>query len=116
MRVVILGSGVVGVTSAWYLSQAGHDVTVIDRESGPALETSAANAGQISRVCGTVAAPGVPLKAIKWMFQRHAPLAISLDGTQFQLKWMWQMLRNCDTTTWRTKGAWCAWRNTAATV
>lgn len=43
------------------------------------------------------AAPGVPLKAIKWMFQRHAPLAISLDGTQFQLKWMWQMLRNCDT-------------------
>ncbi len=49
MRVVILGSGVVGVTSAWYLSQAGHEVTVIDRESGPALETSAANAGQISR-------------------------------------------------------------------
>jgi glycine/D-amino acid oxidase-like deaminating enzyme len=48
MRVVILGSGVVGVTSAWYLSQAGHDVTVIDREPGPALETSAANAGQIS--------------------------------------------------------------------
>lgn len=45
MRVVILGSGVVGVTSAWYLSQAGHDVTVIDRESGPAQETSAANAG-----------------------------------------------------------------------
>jgi D-amino-acid dehydrogenase len=39
----------------------------------------------------------VPLKAIKWMFQRHAPLAIGLDGTQFQLKWMWQMLRNCDT-------------------
>jgi D-amino-acid dehydrogenase len=44
-----------------------------------------------------VGSPGVPLKAIKWMFQRHAPLAISLDGTQFQLKWMWQMLRNCDT-------------------
>lgn len=43
------------------------------------------------------AAPGVPLKAIKWMFQRHAPLAVRLDGTQFQLKWMWQMLRNCDT-------------------
>ncbi len=41
--------------------------------------------------------PCVPLKAIKWMFQRHAPLAVRLDGTQFQLKWMWQMLRNCDT-------------------
>lgn len=39
----------------------------------------------------------MPLKAIKWMFQRHAPLAVRLDGTQFQLKWMWQMLRNCDT-------------------
>lgn len=49
MRVVILGSGVVGVTSAWYLSQAGHDVTVIDREPGPALETSAANAGRSLR-------------------------------------------------------------------
>lgn len=98
MRVVILGSGVVGVTSAWYLSQAGHDVTVIDRESGPAQETSAANAGQISPgYAAPWAAPGVPLKAIKWMFQRHAPLAVRLDGTPFQLKWMWQMLRNCDT-------------------
>lgn len=98
MRVVILGSGVVGVTSAWYLSQAGHEVTVIDRESGPAQETSAANAGQISPgYAAPWAAPGVPLKAIKWMFQRHAPLAVRLDGTPFQLKWMWQMLRNCDT-------------------
>ena len=98
MHIVILGSGVVGVTSAWYLSQAGHQVTVIDREAGPALETSAANAGQISPgYAAPWAAPGVPLKAIKWMFQRHAPLAIRLDGTGFQLKWMWQMLRNCDT-------------------
>ncbi len=97
MRVVVLGSGVVGVTSAWYLRQAGHEVTVIDKESGPAQETSAANAGQISPgYAAPWAAPGVPLKAIKWMFQRHAPLAISLDGTGFQLKWMWQMLRNCD--------------------
>jgi len=80
------------------LSQAGHQVTVIDRQPGPAEETSAANAGQISPgYAAPWAAPGVPLKAIKWMFQRHAPLAIGLDGTQFQLKWMWQMLRNCDT-------------------
>ncbi|WP_297204051.1 D-amino acid dehydrogenase [uncultured Pluralibacter sp.] len=98
MHVVILGSGVVGVASAWYLRQAGHEVTVIDRETGPAQETSAGNAGQISPgYAAPWAAPGVPLKAVKWMFQRHAPLAISLDGTQFQLKWMWQMLRNCDT-------------------
>ena len=84
MRVVILGSGVVGVASAWYLSQAGHEVTVIDRQPGAAEETSAANAGQISPgYAAPWAAPGVPLKAIKWMFQRHAPLAIGLDGTQF---------------------------------
>ena len=97
MRIVILGSGVVGVASAWYLAQAGHQVTVIDRQSGAALETSAGNAGQISPgYAAPWAAPGVPLKAVKWMFQRHAPLAIRLDGSRFQLQWMWQMLRNCD--------------------
>ncbi|WP_133647900.1 D-amino acid dehydrogenase [Paraburkholderia flava] len=96
MRVVVLGSGVVGVTSAYYLARAGHEVTVIDREAGPALETSFANAGQISPgYAAPWAAPGVPLKAVKWMFQKHAPLAIRLDGTQFQLQWMWQMLQNC---------------------
>lgn len=97
MRVVILGSGVVGVASAWYLAQAGHEVTVIDRQPAAALETSAANAGQISPgYAAPWAAPGVPFKAVKWMFQRHAPLAIRLDGSRFQLQWMWQMLRNCD--------------------
>jgi D-amino-acid dehydrogenase len=96
MRVVVLGSGVVGVTSAYYLARAGHEVTVVDRESSPALETSFANAGQISPgYAAPWAAPGVPLKAVKWMFQKHAPLAIRLDGTQFQLRWMWQMLQNC---------------------
>ena len=96
MRIVILGSGVVGVTSAYYLARAGHEVTVIDREAGPALETSFANAGQISPgYASPWAAPGVPLKAVKWMFEKHAPLAIRLDGTMNQLQWMWQMLRNC---------------------
>ena len=96
MRVVVLGSGVVGVASAYYLARAGHEVTVIDREAGPVLETSFANAGQISPgYAAPWAAPGVPLKAVKWMFEKHAPLAIRLDGTRFQLQWMWQMLRNC---------------------
>ncbi|KVZ08108.1 D-amino acid dehydrogenase [Burkholderia ubonensis] len=96
MRVVVLGSGVVGVASAYYLAHAGHEVTVIDREAGPALDTSFANAGQISPgYAAPWAAPGVPLKAVKWMFEKHAPLAIRLDGTRFQLQWMWQMLRNC---------------------
>ncbi|MEX3840163.1 D-amino acid dehydrogenase [Paraburkholderia sp. BR10882] len=98
MRVLVLGSGVVGVTSAYYLARAGHEVTVIDREHGPALETSFANAGQISPgYAAPWAAPGVPLKAVKWMFQKHAPLAIRPDDAdkQFQLQWMWQMLQNC---------------------
>ncbi|QCR35995.1 D-amino acid dehydrogenase [Nissabacter sp. SGAir0207] len=103
MRVLVLGSGVVGVASAWYLAKAGHEVTVIDRQSGPAEETSAGNAGQISPgYAAPWAAPGVPLKAIKWMFQRHAPLAIRLDGSGFQLRWMWQMLRNCDMSHYQT--------------
>jgi D-amino-acid dehydrogenase len=97
MRVVVLGSGVIGVTTAYYLAQAGHDVTVLDRQPGPALETSFANAGQISPgYASPWAAPGIPLKAMKWMLQRHAPLSITPDGTMFQLKWMWQMLRNCN--------------------
>ncbi|KJK23131.1 amino acid dehydrogenase [Burkholderiaceae bacterium 16] len=96
MRVLVLGSGVIGVTSAWYLARAGHDVTVIDREAAPALGTSFANAGQISPgYASPWAAPGVPLKAIKWMFQEHAPLTIRPDGSLFQLQWMWQMLMNC---------------------
>jgi len=96
MRVLVLGSGVIGVTSAWYLARAGHEVTVIDREAAPALGTSFANAGQISPgYASPWAAPGVPLKAIKWMFQEHAPLSVRPDGTLFQLQWMWQMLMNC---------------------
>ena len=96
MRVLVLGSGVVGVTTAYYLAKAGHDVTVIDRQPGPALETSFANAGQISPgYASPWAAPGIPLKAAKWLFQRHAPLAIRPDGSLFQLQWMLEMVRNC---------------------
>ncbi len=85
--------------SAWYLNQAGHEVTVIDREPGAAAGNQCGKCWQISPgyAAPSGGAPGVPLKAIKWMFQRHAPLAVRLDGTQFQLKWMWQLLRNCDT-------------------
>ncbi|MEO7493828.1 MAG: D-amino acid dehydrogenase [Massilia sp.] len=96
MRVVVLGGGVIGVTSAYYLAKAGHQVVVIDRQPGPACETSFANAGQISPgYASPWAAPGIPLKAMKWMVQRHAPLSIAPDGSLFQLQWMWQMLRNC---------------------
>jgi len=96
MRIIILGSGVVGVSSAYYLARAGHEVTVLDRQPGPALETSFANAGQISPgYAAPWAAPGIPLKAIKWMFEKHAPLAMRPDGTRFQIEWIWKMLMNC---------------------
>lgn len=96
MKVVILGAGVIGVTSAWYLAQAGHEVTVIDRQDGPALETSFANAGEVSPGYSSPwAAPGIPQKAIKWMFQRHAPLVLQPRFDMQRASWMAQMLKNC---------------------
>lgn len=96
MRVVILGAGVIGVTSAWELAKAGHEVTVIDRQPGPALETSFANAGEISPGYSTPwAAPGIPLKALKWMFQKDAPLVLNLRPDATKLRWLAQMLSNC---------------------
>ncbi|MDC4858118.1 D-amino acid dehydrogenase [Acinetobacter baumannii] len=97
MRVIVLGSGVIGVASAYYLARQGAEVTVLDRQPGPAEETSFGNAGQISPGYSTPwAAPGIPFKAVKWMFQHHAPLAINLDGSMWQLQWMAQMLKNCN--------------------
>lgn len=96
MRIVILGAGVIGVTSAWYLAKAGHEVTVIDRQPGPALETSFANAGEISPgYASPWAAPGIPLKALKWMFMQHSPLIIQPRPDLFKIEWMARMLMNC---------------------
>ncbi|MGD9860682.1 MAG: D-amino acid dehydrogenase [Marinobacterium sp.] len=96
MRVIILGSGVIGVTSAWYLAQAGHEVVVIDRQPESALETSHANAGQISPgYSAPWAAPGVPLKAIKWMLQDLAPLRVAPRLDPAMLRWLVSMLSNC---------------------
>ena len=96
MRVLVLGSGVIGTCTAWYLAQAGFEVTVVDRQPAPALETSFANAGQISPgYASPWAAPGIPLKAFKWLFSRHAPLAIKPGLDPRQYVWMLQMLRNC---------------------
>ena len=77
MRVIVLGSGVVGTSTAYYLAEAGHEVLVIDRQPGPALETSFANAGEVSPgYASPWAAPGVPIKALRWLFMRHRPLFI----------------------------------------
>jgi D-amino-acid dehydrogenase len=96
MKIVVLGSGVIGVTSAWYLAKAGHEVTVIDRQPAPALETSFANAGEVSPgYSAPWAAPGIPLKAMKWLFMEHAPLIIQPKPDWAKLKWMARMLMNC---------------------
>ncbi|WP_395823927.1 FAD-dependent oxidoreductase, partial [Elstera sp.] len=77
MRVLVLGSGVIGVTTAYYLNKAGHEVTVIDRQPSPAQETSFANAGEVSPGYSSPwAGPGVPIKAMKWMFMKHGPLVV----------------------------------------
>lgn len=97
MRVVILGAGVIGVTSAWYLAQAGHEVVVIDRQAGPALETSFANAGEISPgYASPWAAPGIPAKAVKWLFMEHAPLILRPQFDLAMLRWLAAMLGNCN--------------------
>ncbi|UXZ05762.1 D-amino acid dehydrogenase [Moraxella nasicaprae] len=97
MNIIVLGGGVIGTTTAYYLAKSGAKVTVIDRCANVAEETSFGNAGQISPGYSTPwAAPSIPMKAVKWLFQKHAPLAISPDGTGFQLSWMKQMLANCN--------------------
>mgnify|MGYP006204055963 CR=1 FL=1 len=79
MRVLVLGSGVIGTASAYYLARQGFEVVVVDRQNGPALETSFANAGQVSPgYASPWAAPGIPLKAMKWLLMRHAPLIVRL--------------------------------------
>lgn len=97
MKVLVMGAGVVGVTTAWYLAKAGHEVTVLERGDQAALETSFANAGQLSYgYSAPWAAPGIPLKAFKWLFQQHAPLLFRPDGSLFQLQWLWKILANCN--------------------
>ena len=96
MRVVVLGGGVIGVTTAYYLARQGHEVVVLERQSGPGLETSFANAGQVSPgYSAPWAGPGVPLKAVKWLTMKHGPLVIKPQLDPRMWLWLVQMLRNC---------------------
>ncbi len=96
MRVLVLGSGVIGTSIAYYLAKAGHEVSVVDRQPGAGLETSFANAGEISPgYSAPWAGPGVPLKAIKWLLMRHSPLIIKPSMDPAMWRWMAAMLRNC---------------------
>jgi len=96
MKVLVLGAGVVGTASAYYLRQAGHEVTVLDRQPAAGMETSFANAGQVSPgYSAPWAGPGVPLKALRWIMMTHRPLVIRplLDPSMW--RWTSLMLRNC---------------------
>ena len=102
MKVVVMGAGVIGVTTAWYLAKQGAEVVVLDRQTGPGLETSYANAGELSYgMTSPWAAPGIPMKAVKWLFMKRRPLFIwpLISPTM----WMWsiQMIRNCNPDSYR---------------
>jgi len=96
MKIMVFGGGVIGVTSAWYLARAGHEVTLVERQPEVARETSFANGGQVSWGSGNPwAAPGVPAKALRWMFRRHAPLILRPRLDPVMRRWLRRMLREC---------------------
>jgi D-amino-acid dehydrogenase len=96
MKVIVLGAGLLGVTSAYFLRQQGHDVTVIDRQASPAAETSFANGGQISvSHAEPWANPSAPLKVLKWLGKEDAPLLFRVRADMRQWLWGLQFLREC---------------------
>lgn len=96
MRVVVLGAGVIGTTTAWYLSRAGHEVTVIERQDAAGLETSFANGGQISvSHAEPWANPNVPHKLLKWLGREDAPLLFRLRADWRQWAWGLRFLLEC---------------------
>ena len=96
MHVAVLGAGVIGVSSAWYLARAGHEVTLIDRHAAPGEETSFANGGQISvSHAAPWANPGVPRKILRWLGREDAPLLFRLRADPAQWLWGLRFLREC---------------------
>ncbi len=96
MHIVVLGAGVVGTTTAWYLQRQGHQVTVVDRQSQAGLETSYANGGQVSvSHAEPWANPSAPLKVLKWLFRADAPLLFRPRWDPAQWRWALAFLREC---------------------
>ena len=96
MRVLVLGAGVVGVTAAWYLAADGHEVTVVDRQPGPALEPSFANGGQVSASHAEPwSEPGAPLQILRWLGRADAPFLFRPQADWQQWRWGLQFLREC---------------------
>lgn len=99
MRVVVLGAGILGVSTAWFLAQAGHAVVVVDRQDAPALETSFANGAQISvSFCEPWASPTAPWKVAKWLLRADAPLLFRPQLDWRQWEWGLRFLRECSAT------------------
>ena len=106
MRVVVLGAGVIGVTTAYYLAKRGAEVVVLDRQPGPGLETSFANAGELSYgMTSPWAAPGVPMKAVKWLFMKYRPLLILPRIDPAMWRWCLAMWANCNAARYRVNKA-----------
>ena len=96
MPVVVLGAGAVGVATAWYLSKAGHDVTVVERQDAAALETSWGNGGVIhASEVEPWSQPGMPLKILKWLGQENAPLLLRYGAIPHMWRWGLAFARNC---------------------
>jgi D-amino-acid dehydrogenase len=106
MKVIVLGAGVIGVTTAWYLRRGGAEVRVLDRQPGPGMETSFANAGELSYgMTSPWAAPGIPQKALRWLFMRHRPLFIWPMVDPKMWAWGARMLANCNAQSYRVNKA-----------
>ena len=96
MKVIVLGAGIVGTASAWFLQKAGHEVTVVERQPGAAQETSFANGGQISvSHAEPWSNPSAPLKLLKWLGREDAPLLFRLRPEWLQWRWGMEFLRQC---------------------
>ena len=97
MKTIVLGAGIIGISTAWHLLERGHEVTVVDRQPNAALETSFGNAGQISvSYCEPWANREAPLKALKWMFDKEAPLLFRPQLDWQQWRWGLQFLAQCN--------------------
>ena len=106
MRVAIVGAGIIGVTTAYELAADGHEVTVFERRSAAAEETSFANAGVVAPGYVTPwAAPGMPGKVARYLFSQHAPVKLALPLKGADLVWMWKWFRACKLETYLTNRA-----------
>ena len=102
MKVLVLGAGVIGTTSAYFLAKQGHDVTVIDRQDSVAMETSHANAGCLSYgFTSPLASPGLPFNILKWVLSGRSPLIVNTNMSIETIKFMYRLYKNCNSKSYK---------------